>query len=71
MKLWKIKADIRRIVIDATTHLYLLPNMQNGIVNEITNKIHKEINDQANQHMVDFLRKTADKLESDINDKTK
>ena len=71
MKIWKIKADIREIVINRFVGLTdkVLNNSEvdvvNEVVNQITNDLYNTINKQVNQYMIDYFQEIINNLSTE------
>ena len=70
MKTWKIKADIREIIINRFVGLTdkVLNNSEvdvvNEVVNQITNDLYNTINKQVNQYVIEYFEKLIDDIQS-------
>ena len=71
MKTWKIKADIREIVIEALNKYETLDSFELDkvvkTINQITDRLYNTINKQVNQHLTDFFKKLIDDIQTNNN----
>ncbi len=67
MKTWKIKADIREIVIEALNKYETLDSFELDkvvkTINQITDRLYNTINKQVNQYMIEYFENLIDDLQ--------